>query len=486
MATPTLPVNSIVNVQIQMSPMSAQLRNFGAMLILGASDVIDVGERIRTYSSVNEVATDFGTTAPEYLASVAFFAQSPKPTTIQIGRWAQSATAGLIRGAILSTSQQEMTNFVGISAGSFELEIDGKAVEVSAINLTAQSNLNGVASQVTEGLNGLGTCVWNGQQFVIKSASTGTVSTVANVSNTTLSQAMGLASGTTMVNGASAETLVDAVNALLDFNSWYGVGIAVPNVNTESAIAVAQLIEASSPSHLVAFTSTNTAELDAQQTSSLGYELSELGLNHTLVQYSSTDPYAVFSVLGRMATVNFQGSNTTITLMFKQEPTIAPEYLRLSQANALKGNNVNVFAQYQNDTAILQYGNMSGGWYIDERHGLDWLQNQVETDLWNLLYTTNTKVGQDEAGMTAILSTINGSLDKAVRNGLCAPGVWNGDEFGELHKGDTLATGYYVYIVPLAEQSQSDREARKAPPIQIAVKLKGAVHTIDATITVNR
>ena len=106
MATPTLPVNSIVNVQIQMSPMSAQLRNFGAMLILGASDVIDVGERIRTYSSVNEVATDFGTTAPEYLASVAFFAQSPKPTTIQIGRWAQSATAGLIRGAILSTNQQ--------------------------------------------------------------------------------------------------------------------------------------------------------------------------------------------------------------------------------------------------------------------------------------------------------------------------------------------------------------------------------------------
>ena len=172
--------------------------------------------------------------------------------------------------------------------------------------------------------------------------------------------------------------------------------------------------------------------------------------------------------------------------MFKQEPTIAPEYLRLSQANALKGNNVNVFAQYQNDTAILQHGNMSGGWFIDERHGLDWLQNQVETDLWNLLYTTNTKIGQDDAGMTAILSTVNGSLDKAVRNGLVAPGVWNGDEFGELKKGDTLSTGYYVYIVPLEEQSQSDREARKAPPIQIAVKLKGAVHFIDATITVNR
>ena len=48
------------------------------------------------------------------------------------------------------------------------------------------------------------------------------------------------------------------------------------------------------------------------------------------------------------------------------------------------------------------------------------------------------------------------------------------------------ATGYYVYIQPFDEQSQSDREARKAPPIQIAVKLKGAVHFINVTITVNR
>ena len=36
------------------------------------------------------------------------------------------------------------------------------------------------------------------------------------------------------------------------------------------------------------------------------------------------------------------------------------------------------------------------------------------------------------------------------------------------------------------EQAQSDREARKAPPIQIAVKLRGAIHFVDVAITVNR
>lgn len=484
MALPTLPISRVVNVQIQMAPLAAQLRNFGAMLIIGASDVITVAERIRTYSSAQEVAADFGAQADEYSAAVAFFAQSPKPTTVQIGRWAKTATSAVFQGTILSTGQQAIANFTGITAGSFSIDIDGQAVEVSAVDLSAQSNLNGVASQITAALNSVGTCVWNGQRFLIKSISTGAASTVANVTDTPLSQALGLVGGQPFT-GAAAESMEEATLALLDFNSWYGAFYAA-EYETADAVACANLIEAASPSRICAFTSMDTQELDPAQTTSLGYQLSQLGLNRSLVQYSSTNPDAAMSVLGRMSTVNFEGSNTTITLMFKQEPGVAPEYLRTSQANALQTNNVNVFAAYQNDTSILQYGKMAGGWYADETHGLDWLQNRVETDLYNLLYTSNTKVGQDESGMTAIITTINKSVDQAVRNGLVAPGVWNGDEFGELKKGDTLSTGYYVYIQPLEEQSQADREARKAPPVQVAVKLKGAVHSVDVTITVNR
>lgn len=484
MSLPTLPVNRIVDVTIQMSPLAAATRNFGAMLIVGASDVIDTQERIRAYSSVTDIANDFGTSAPEYQAAVAFFAQSPQPTTVQVGRWARSATSGLYKGKILSTSDQEMDNFTTISAGAFDVTIDGSVVNVTAVNLSAQSNLNGVASQVSAALQSKGTCVWNGQQFVIKSASTGQTSTVSTVTSTQLSQAMGLDSGT-MVTGAPAETLEEATVALLDINTWYGA-FYTGDLEEQDIIDTAALISASTPSHICCFTSKDTNELDGTQTSSLGYELAQLGNNRVFVMYSSTNDNAAVSVLGRMSTVNFEGSNTTITLMFKQCPGVEPEYLRTSQANALQKNNVNVFAAYQNDTSILQYGTMSGGWYIDEVHGLDWLQNRVETDLWNLLYTSTTKIGQDESGMTAILSTVNSSLEAGVRNGLIAPGVWNGDEFGTLKRGDTLTTGFYVYIQPLEEQSQADREQRKAPPIQIAVKLKGAVHSIDVTITVNR
>ena len=93
---PTLPVSEVVNVTIEMSPVAAALRNFGAMLVLGTSDVIDTDERLRTYSGVEGIAADFGTDAPEYQAAVTFFGQSPQPSQLVVGRWAKTATACLL------------------------------------------------------------------------------------------------------------------------------------------------------------------------------------------------------------------------------------------------------------------------------------------------------------------------------------------------------------------------------------------------------
>lgn len=84
--------------------------------------------------------------------------------------------------------------------------------------------------------------------------------------------------------------------------------------------------------------------------------------------------------------------------------------------------------------------------------------------------------------MTAVSSVIK----EAVDNGLVAPGQWNAQGFGQLSNGDYLPEGFYVYSPPMATQAQSVREQRIAPPIQVAVKLAGAIHEVDGLITVNR
>ncbi len=285
----------------------------------------------------------------------------------------------------------------------------------------------------------------------------------------------------------SVETLAQAISAVLQFTNWYGLGIADDEDLTAAEItATAAAIQASSLSRVFAVTSDDSGIIDSASTTDIASTLKAAGYGRTFVQYSTKSKYAALSAFGRAFTVNFTGNNTTITLKFKTEPGVTYETLTSSQAAAVDAKNANVYVYYANDTAILQQGVMSNGDFFDERHGLDWLQNYVQTNLFNALYTSTTKIPQTEAGITRLLTVVEQSLDQAVSNGLVAAGVWNGGDIGQITAGDTLTKGYYVYAQPLSSQSQADRKARKAPLIQAVIKLAGAVHYADVQINVVR
>ncbi|MDV0603367.1 DUF3383 family protein [Raoultella ornithinolytica] len=285
----------------------------------------------------------------------------------------------------------------------------------------------------------------------------------------------------------AVETLLQAVNASLQYTNWYGLAIADSADLVEAdVISVAAAIEASSLSRILAVTTDDVNVLVAGNTDNIGYKLKAAGYGRTFWQYSSSSKYAAISAFGRAFTVNFTGNNTTITLKFKTEPGVTYETLTTAQAAAIDAINGNVYVYCANDTAIIQQGVMANGDFFDERHGLDWLQNYVQTNLFNLLYTSTTKIPQTDAGVTRLMTNVEASLDQAVNNGLIAPGVWNGGPIGQIESGDTLTKGYYVYADAVASQAQSDREARKSPVIQAAIKLAGAIHYGDVQINVVR
>ncbi len=289
------------------------------------------------------------------------------------------------------------------------------------------------------------------------------------------------------VNGVAAESLVDAVADLAGMsNAWYGLLVADSTLSESDVLSVAAFIEGTGQSRIFGYTTQNPLALDGTSTTDIVAKLKAANYKRTFDQFSSSSPYAAASIFGRAFTVNFQGNNTTITLKFKQEPGVTAEGLNETQAAALKAKNCNVFVNYSNDTAIIQEGVMANGYFFDEVHGLDWLQNDLQTAVYNLLYTSTTKIPQTDQGINRIVTTICQRLDQAVANGLVAPGQWNGPEFGALKTSQFLSTGYYVYAPPVATQSQADREARKAPVIQVAVKLAGAVHFVDVIVNVNR
>ncbi len=492
MATKALAVDRVVNVTINLQPLAASRRNFGVLLIAGASDVIPPAERIRSYTGIDGVASDFGLDAPEYLAAELFFSQSPRPAILQIGRWVKTPCPAMLRGGILTAEEAALARWTAIADGSLTLHVAGETHAVAGLDFSEVTNLNAVASVISGKAASSGVaCAWDGERFTLTTLDAGPGATLTYCTDaaegTAIADALKLTPATALApqDGLPAETIKECVVELADRGDWYGLAVADDGLGVDDHLVVAQYIQAASKSRIYAATITDTRVLDAAYADDLASRGKALKLSRLFCCYSA-NKYAAVSAIGRAFTVNFSANRSTITLKFKQLPSVEAEGLTESQANTLAAKRCNVFAAYNNDTAILQEGVMSGDAWFDEIHGTDWLQNAVQTELWNLLYQSKTKVPQTNSGVHQLITCIENVLEQAVNNALVAPGTWNGDGFGQLERGDYLPKGYYVYSEPIELQAQSEREQRKAPPVQCAVKLAGAIHSVDVAINVNR
>ena len=82
----TRSLDSIVDIQVLVSPLAAARSSFNQALIIGDTNVIPVLDRLKLYESAAEVLEDFALTDPEYIAANIYFSQSPAPDKLWIGR----------------------------------------------------------------------------------------------------------------------------------------------------------------------------------------------------------------------------------------------------------------------------------------------------------------------------------------------------------------------------------------------------------------
>ena len=492
-----LPVSGLINVSINLASAPAQAQSLSNMMIFGSSDVIDTFQRYRQYATLNAVATDFGTLAPEYLAAVEWFGQSPQPGVMYAARWAATATRARLQGAVVTPTNQLIATWNAITAGALQVTVDGVVINTAAINFSTATNLNGVASMIQTAIGATVTVAWNAsyQQFLIATVATGVTATIsfASASSTAgtvdISVLLGMqatSSGAYVVAGIAPESALTAV-ILLDTmlgQQWYGAFVC--GAVDADHLELAAYIEGASTKHAYGVNTQEGGVLVATDTTNIAYRLKQLAYKKTWVQYSSSSPYSIVSAMARLLTTNFNGINTTINLMYKTEPGVVPETINTNQLAALIGFNCNVFVTYDNQTSIIQPGVASSGDYIDTIYGADWLAVTIQNTLYNLLYSSSTKIPQTDAGTHILVVGIESICVQGVTNALLAPGTWTQGGFGTLNQGDFLPKGFYVFAPLLATQNPADRAARKSVPIQVAAKLAGAIQTVSVLLNINR
>ncbi len=201
--------------------------------------------------------------------------------------------------------------------------------------------------------------------------------------------------------------------------------------------------------------------------------------------YDKDDPFAVMSLLARGLSVNFAANNSTITLKFKQLPGVTADNISLTEAAKCKALGLNYYTYYD-EAAMVAEGTTIGKRFFDEIHGLDWFVDAVQKEVFAVMYRSPTKVPLTDPGTARLIAAVEKVGREGVKNGFIAPGIWNGDPFGTLETGDRLDEGFYVWADTVDNLSTSDREQRKSPPIQTAIKLAGAIHSVDVIVNFDR
>ena len=126
--------------------------------------------------------------------------------------------------------------------------------------------------------------------------------------------------------------------------------------------------------------------------------------------------------------------------------------------------------------------------FFDRVYNLLWFNGALQVAGFNYLAQTNTKIPQTEAGMDGLKGAYRNVCEQAVTNGYLAPGTWTSSTlFGV--PADLIANvaqrGYYIYSVPLSQQSQTNRAARQASLCQIAAKEAGAIQSSNIIVNIN-
>jgi len=288
----------------------------------------------------------------------------------------------------------------------------------------------------------------------------------------------------------SSETWVAAVEACREANTdWYTCTCVALASDTTNVIAdtdheaIALYVESCTPTTTYFFRTDESAVLTATA-GNIFETLAGLDYDRTLGMYSASI-YAAVALMGYAMGQNTGLANSAYTLKFKTLTGITVDTLTATQVSKIEGNYGNVYINRGYYYDMFEQGYMASGSFFDEIINIDMLVNDLQLNCMDVLYAL-PKVPQTEAGMTLLINACNSACASAVTRGYLAPGTWNGSALLDLAVGDTLSLGYLVQSEAIADQTEANRQARIAPPIYVAVKEAGAVHSMTIGVYVNQ
>lgn len=473
---------NIVNVSI-----AAQGRKLGfynvnnVMLLSDETPIADFGtDKYRAYVSANDVKNDFGSESMTYKMALAAFAQTPNMLAgngqLLIGLMEKTPVpATKATGSISFSGQPTAADTITIGSNTYVFDTDitiGADLEETIGNIVAATWTNVDVTATADGI-------------AIEASSAGAAGNTIGIA---------CDSSTATVSGAYLQGGTDAtedIEPLADAISRMSALVYFGGVLTTKDMADSEMIEASDTVQamdcILLLPSNDYTDMEEGGLFATIINKGNYKTKCLLYTISKEKAYIMAAAYaGRGFATNYSAQNSCITMNLKDLATIEAD-TGISQTlyNKAKTLGVDLYTDIEGLPKVISNSGLVGE-YFDQLINRLWFTQTVKVEVFNTLAGTNSKIPQTEAGMNSLKNAVRGVCERAVNNGFLAPGKWNSaDKFGNIEDfvRNIADNGYYIYSSPIADQSQTEREARKAPVMQVAGKEAGAIHSADLILS---
>ena len=495
-------INNVVTVTLLQSGALAMADNPNVVTMLTSEQQgpLSSASRYRIYSDSGSVATDFGTASKAYDFALSFFGTSPNATNaggfLVIGYWRGAEETLMATSASLNGAQLSEASVVGglqqVADGTLTVDVDGVPEALTGLDFQSATTLAAIVDVIDAELTGA-TASISDQRVVITSDTSGASSTVTFASDpgtgTFIGQTLALTTGSGgfLTQGAAAETLtaetkLAAITELFAQVKFRGA-MFIDNPTDEESKTLAEWGQANDVLQYDVFNSPANFLVDP---SNIVWDIKLSSLTNYRMLYSKAgNRKLAASYMARAHTVNFAAENSALTMHLKELSVAAEEYTQ-TQVNQAQTVGLDLYTTIKLTPAILTSGANN---FTDERYNLIAYVDFLQIDMYNLLKQTSTKIPQTTRGVNQLIDQAEKTTLQFVRAGVFAPGTWSSpDTFGDLEtfRRGISNNGFYWLAGSLAAQAQNSREARQSPVLQGAVKLAGAIHSVDIIVNVNR
>lgn len=485
-----LPVSNVINVTIETTPSGLTEKNVNS-LALFTTDLPNNSDAYGVYISAAQVAADYGTNSVTAQMANAVFAQVPNVLSGN-GRLVVipllGATQATHGNSVTANISANLASLIAVTSGDLKVTVNGVAQNLHGLNFTNCLTLTDIAAVFQTALTNV-LVTASGTALTFSSKKVGTGSTVALAvyagGGIDLSGAGYINTASSVATPGSNSTGETILAAIARTSGQVGYVPCMTTMDLEDAAVQAIAAGIQALDNMFFHHCASTTDIAGIGTTiSQATETKTRVLLYTVSQGAAKLMKAAYA--GRACSVDFTGSNTSSTMNLKALATIDPDPgITQTLYSAANIAGVDIYVSYDGVPAVYSTG---GNDFFDNPYSDLALKFALETAGFNYLRQTNTKIPQTETGMNGLKAAYAKIMQQFVTCGEIAPGQWTSSEtFGnpQIFVNNITNQGYYIYSRPVAQQSNTERNARRAPIAQMAIKRAGAIHSGNVIVVVN-